>query len=90
MLQYFLMHKDQKCGILTIDEQSGKIIKYHSNGNGISPYLGNSRKGKQYHCMKKEENNQNLEVSKLLDSFWLKQIRIRNNYNIKAIPKHQY
>lgn len=40
MLQYFLMHKDQKCGVLTIDEQSGKIIKYHSNGNGISPYLG--------------------------------------------------
>lgn len=42
MLQYFLMHKDQECGILTLDEQSGKIIKYQNNGNGISPYLGNS------------------------------------------------
>lgn len=38
----------------------------------------------------KEENNQNPEVSELLDSFWLKQIRIRNNYNIKVIQKHQY
>lgn len=50
----------------------------------------NSKKGKQYRCIMKEENNQNPEVSELLDSFWLKQIRIRNNYNIKAIQKHQY
>ena len=42
MLRYFLMHKDQECGVLTIDEQSGKIIKYKDNENGISPYLGNS------------------------------------------------
>lgn len=40
MLQYFLMHKNQECGVLTIDEQSGKIIKYQNNINGISPYLG--------------------------------------------------
>ena len=49
----------------------------------------NSRKEKQYYCMQKEENNQNPEVSELFDSFWLKQIRMRNNYNIKAILKHQ-
>lgn len=40
MLQYFLMHKDQECGTLILDEQSGKIIKYQDNGNGMSPYLG--------------------------------------------------
>lgn len=40
MLQYFLMHKDQECGTLILDEQSGKIIKYQGNGNGMSSYLG--------------------------------------------------
>lgn len=40
MLQYFLMHKDQECGTLILDEQSGKIIKYQDNGNGMSTYLG--------------------------------------------------
>ena len=40
MLQYFLMHKDQECGTLILDEQSGKIIKYQDNSNCMSPYLG--------------------------------------------------
>ena len=40
MLQYFLMHKDQECGTLILDEQSGKMIKYQDNGNDMSPYLG--------------------------------------------------
>lgn len=38
----------------------------------------------------KEENNQNPGVPEFLGSFWLKRIRIRNNYTIKAILKHQY
>lgn len=40
MLQYFLMHKDQECGTLILDEKFGRILEYHDNRNGISPYLG--------------------------------------------------
>lgn len=40
MLQYFLMHKDQECGILILDEKFGRILEYHDNRNGMSPYLG--------------------------------------------------
>lgn len=40
MIQYFLMHKDQECGTLILDEKFGRILEYHDNRNGISPYLG--------------------------------------------------
>ena len=40
MLQYFLMHKDQECGTLILDEKFGRILEYHDNRNGMSPYLG--------------------------------------------------
>ena len=40
MLQYTLMHKDQECGILILDERTGKVVKYRDNGNDMSPYLG--------------------------------------------------
>lgn len=40
MLQYTLMHKDQECGTLIVDERTGKVVKYQDSGDGISPYLG--------------------------------------------------
>ena len=40
MLQYFLMHKNQECGTLILDERFGRILEYHDNRNGMSPYLG--------------------------------------------------
>lgn len=40
MLQYFLMHKDCECGTLILDEKFGRILEYHDNRNGMSPYLG--------------------------------------------------
>ena len=40
MIQYFLMHKDQECGTFILDEKFRRILEYHDNRNGISPYLG--------------------------------------------------
>lgn len=40
MVCYDLMHKDQKCGTLTIDEKIGRITEYHGKNNKLSPYLG--------------------------------------------------
>lgn len=40
MLRYFLMHKDQGCGTLILDERIGRIVEYHDSGNGMLPYLG--------------------------------------------------
>lgn len=40
MIQYVLMHKEQKCGILVFDERIGQITEYHDSKNGLSPYLG--------------------------------------------------
>lgn len=42
MTDYELMHKDQACGFLTIDEDSGRLIAYADNGSGLSPYLGHA------------------------------------------------
>lgn len=42
MIKYFLMHKNDVCGAMIFDEQTGRIISYKDNGHGLSPYLGNS------------------------------------------------
>ena len=41
MIEYDLMHKNDKCGILLFDENIGRITEYHDAKNGLSPYLGN-------------------------------------------------
>lgn len=41
MKNYVLMHKNEKCGTFVFDEETGKIMEYHDNGKGLSPYLGN-------------------------------------------------
>lgn len=40
LVHYELMHKDQKCGTLSIDEKIGRITGYHDENNKLSPYLG--------------------------------------------------
>lgn len=40
MKEYFLMHKDQICGKLWFDEDSGRIAKYSGDNNNMSPFLG--------------------------------------------------
>lgn len=42
MIKYILMHKDNPCGVMIFDEQTGRIISYKDNSEGLSPYLGNS------------------------------------------------
>ncbi len=42
MTKYELMHKDQVCGWLVIDEVTGRLADYKDNGSGLSPYMGNS------------------------------------------------
>lgn len=42
MIKYFLMHKNDVCGAMIFDEQTGRVIAYKDNGQGLSPYLGNS------------------------------------------------
>ncbi|MCD8221285.1 MAG: hypothetical protein LUD07_03640 [Clostridiales bacterium] len=42
MMQYDLMHKNDRCGSILYDENTGKITDYHDAGNGLSPFLGNS------------------------------------------------
>ena len=41
MIEYDLMHKNDKCGTLLFDENIGRITEYHDDKNGLSPYLGN-------------------------------------------------
>lgn len=41
MIKYTLMHKNDKCGTILFDENIGRIIEYHDDRNGLSPYLGN-------------------------------------------------
>ena len=40
MIKFFLMHRDDVCGTLILDETTGRILQYHDNGNQLSPYLG--------------------------------------------------
>ena len=42
MMKYELMHKDVVCGLLTYDEDSGRVIDYKDYKTGYSPFLGNS------------------------------------------------
>lgn len=42
MREYILMHKDDNCGILAIDEETGRFINYKDLNNGTSPYFGNA------------------------------------------------
>lgn len=46
MTEYELMHKDQICGRLVIDEDTGRLADYKDNGSGLSPYLGNADRKK--------------------------------------------
>lgn len=41
MEQFFLKHKDDICGSLIIDSESGAIRSYKDEGTGLSPFLGN-------------------------------------------------
>lgn len=42
MSQYFLMHKDEVCGSLAIDENTGMLKGYKDHHTGHSPFLGNA------------------------------------------------
>lgn len=42
MVKYFLMHKDDVCGTIIFDEESGRVIKYTDNRTGLSPYMGHA------------------------------------------------
>lgn len=42
MIRYFLMHRDEQCGTLIIDETNGRVAGFKNIANGLSPYLGNS------------------------------------------------
>lgn len=40
MKDYYLMHKDDFCGSIVIDENSGNILSYKDAATGYSPFLG--------------------------------------------------
>ena len=42
MKNYYLMHKNNECGIISIDELTGSFKKYIDNGHGFSPFLNNA------------------------------------------------
>ena len=42
MSQYALMHKNDICGSLMIDDETGSLRIYKDNGSGLSPFLGNA------------------------------------------------
>ena len=42
MIKYYLMHCDDQCGTLIIDETNGRAAGFKNGQNGLSPYLGNS------------------------------------------------
>lgn len=39
MLQYYLMHKDNRCGLISYDETTGRIAEYHNYNTGYAPFL---------------------------------------------------
>ena len=45
MSQYALMHKNDVCGSLVIDDETGSLRVYKDNGSGLSPFLGNANTG---------------------------------------------
>lgn len=42
MSQYALMHQNDVCGNVLIDDDSGSLTEYKDNGSGLSPFLGNA------------------------------------------------
>ena len=42
MAEYFLMHKDDVCGVIEFDDISLHVISYKDYETGLSPYLGNT------------------------------------------------
>ena len=40
MIKFFLMHKDEVCGTLILDETTGRLLQYHDNKSRLSPFLG--------------------------------------------------
>lgn len=42
MTQFVLMHKDVECGVLIIDETTGKVSGYKDLDKAYTPFLGNS------------------------------------------------
>lgn len=42
MVKYFLRHKDDICGTITFDEESGRVVEYTDNKTGLSPYMGHA------------------------------------------------
>ncbi len=42
MTKFVLMHKDVECGVLLIDESSGRIAQYKDIDSSFTPFLGNS------------------------------------------------
>lgn len=42
MRNYMLMHKNSLCGIASIDEEIGKLVKYKEIDNSYAPFLGNA------------------------------------------------
>ncbi|MBP5625017.1 MAG: hypothetical protein J6X36_09140 [Lachnospiraceae bacterium] len=42
MKNYTLMHKNEECGILTIDETTGRFEDYRDYNRGFSPFLNNA------------------------------------------------
>lgn len=41
MIKYYLMHKDNVCGLILFDEATGRIAGYKDHHTGFSPYMGN-------------------------------------------------
>ena len=42
MAEYFLMHKDDICGVIEFDDISWHVIAYKDYGTGLSPYFGHT------------------------------------------------
>lgn len=41
MTEYYLMHKNEICGVMIYDEETGRVMNYQDNHAGLSPFLGN-------------------------------------------------
>lgn len=42
MVKYFLMHKDDICGTIIVDEANGHVVEYTDNKTGLSPCMGHA------------------------------------------------
>ena len=70
ILRYTLMHKDDECGILSIDKTTGRFVSYKDYDYGNSPYLGNAdlKKIKRWWEMRAIPANRET-IQKLINSF---------------------